>query len=182
MTMFVYLAGPIAGCNKSEANDWRAFVCKRLPSGVIGVSPLRCEPLIGRRYKLAYDDPRFGTPKAISAKNWFDSNRCDMVLVYLPKEISARRPSYGTVIEIGWAIAMRKPLIVVTDDPLVRDHPLIVANVPWVFDDFEPALETIEGLAMVYVGSAGVAQGSEHRASNARVEGSNPSPRSTSEE
>ena len=150
MTLFIYLAGPIAGCNKSEANDWREFVCKKLPAGVKGVSPLRCEPLIGRRYKLSHDDPRFGTPKAISAKNWFDSNRCDMVLAYLPKEISARRPSYGTIIEIGWAMAMRKPLIVVTNDPLVRDHPLIAANVPWVFDDFQPALETIAGLAEVY--------------------------------
>ena len=152
----VYLAGPIAGCNKSEANDWRAFVCGKLPPGVVGVSPLRCEPLIGRRYKLAYDDPRFGTPKAIAAKNWFDSNRCDMVLAYLPKEISARRPSYGTIIEIGWAIAMRKPTLLVTDDPLVRDHPLIAANVPWVFDDFTAALETIEGLAMVYTGPSNV--------------------------
>ena len=79
-----------------------------------------------------------------------------MVLAYLPKEINARRPSYGTVIEIGWAIAMRKPLLLVTDDPLVRDHPLIVANVPWVFPDFDAALETIEGLAMVYAGPSTV--------------------------
>ncbi len=152
--LYIYLAGPIAGCNKSEANDWRKFVCEKLPNGIIGVSPLRCEPLIGKRYKLAYDDPRFGTPKAIAAKNWFDSNRCDMVLAYLPKEISVRRPSYGTVIEIGWAIGMRKPLILVTDDPQVRDHPLIAANVPWVFPDFEPALETIAGLGEVYVPSS----------------------------
>ena len=101
----------------------------------------------------AYDDPRFGTPKAISAKNWFDSARCDMVLAYLPKEINDRRPSYGTVIEIGWAIAMRKPTIIVTDDAAVRDHPLIAANIPWVFPDFEPALETIAGLCEVYVGA-----------------------------
>ena len=42
MTMHIYLAGPIAGCNKSEANDWRAFVCGKFPPGVVGVSPLRC--------------------------------------------------------------------------------------------------------------------------------------------
>ncbi len=150
--IFVYLAGPIAGCNKGEANDWRAYVSQQLqPSGIVGVSPLRCEPLIGRKYKLSYDDPRFGIPKAIAAKNWYDSNRCDMVLAYLPKEISARRPSYGTIIEIGWAIGMRKPLLLVTDDPLVRDHPLIQANVPWVFPDFEPALETLIGLGEIYV-------------------------------
>ena len=157
MTMFIYLAGPIAGCNKSEANDWRAFVCGKFPPGVVGVSPLRCEPLIGRRYKLAYDDPRFGTPKAIAAKNLFDLQRADMVLAYLPKAIVEKKPSIGTVLEIGGIIwESAKPIILVTDVESIRDHPIIQAKVPWIFDDFDAALETIEGLAMVYVGSSTV--------------------------
>src|SRR3990167_258093 len=148
--LYVYLAGPIAGCDKKEANDWRDWVRARLPWGIVGVSPLRCEPLIGKRYKLQYDDPRFGTPKAIAGKNWFDSNRCDLVLAYLPKEINERRPSYGTVIEIGWAIGLRKPIVLVTDDKTVAEHPLIQANVNWVFDNFDEALETIVGTLDVY--------------------------------
>ena len=64
--LYCYLAGPIAGCNRAEANDWRAFVSERLPPGIVGGSPLRCEPLIGRGYKLAHDDARFLTPQTIS--------------------------------------------------------------------------------------------------------------------
>ena len=148
---FIYLAGPIAGCNKGEANDWRKYVQENLSEGIVGISPLRCEPMIGRKYKLVYDDPRFGTPKAISGKNWYDTNNCDLVLAYLPKEINDRRPSYGTVIEIGWAIGLRKPIVLVTDDKKLADHPLIQANINWVLEDLDTAMELIEGIFMDYV-------------------------------
>jgi len=149
---FIYLAGPITGCGKKEANDWRDDIRQCLSENIIGVSPLRCEPLIGRKYKHSYDDRRFGTTSAISGKNWLDTTLCDMVLAYLPREINDRRPSYGTVIELGWAIGMRKPIIVVSDDPALINHPLIVDNVNWIFDNFEDALDVIHGLFDVYTG------------------------------
>ncbi len=64
----VYLAGPIAGCDKGEANDWRWHVAGKLrASGIVGISPLRCEPLVGERYMVGYEDPRFGTARAIAS-------------------------------------------------------------------------------------------------------------------
>jgi hypothetical protein len=94
---FVYLAGPILGCTGPEANDWRTDVAAKLePFNIIGISPLRCEPLVGERYDVSYPDPCFGTADAIAAKNRFDTKQCDMGLFYIPKpvatdeEISAR--------------------------------------------------------------------------------------------
>ena len=45
MKKYVYLAGPIAGCTEEEATEWREYVCTYFPHGIVGISPLRCEPL-----------------------------------------------------------------------------------------------------------------------------------------
>ena len=45
MKKYIYLAGPIAGLTEEEATEWRAEVRENLPQGIIGISPLRCEPL-----------------------------------------------------------------------------------------------------------------------------------------
>jgi nucleoside 2-deoxyribosyltransferase len=73
-------------------------------------------------------------------------------LAYLPKELNDRRPSYGTSIEIGWAIGLRKPLIVVSDDEYLTEHPLIKHNASWRFNNLEDAVEVIVGLFSDYVG------------------------------
>lgn len=150
VTQYVYLAGPIAGCDQGEAKDWREWICDRLPSGIKGVSPLRCEPLIGNRYELQYEDPRFGVPKAIASKNEFDTRKCDIVLAYLPKELNNRRPSYGTIMEIAWAQMIHKQVILVTDDPYLQRHPLVSGAASWVLPDLQQALEVIEGVMGVY--------------------------------
>ena len=81
----IYLAGPIFGATGAEANDWRRDMIARLaPHGIIGISPLRCEPMVGTRYDLHYADPCFGTPAAILGKNFLDLRACDLTLAYLP--------------------------------------------------------------------------------------------------
>lgn len=160
MNKYIYLAGPIAGCDKGEANDWRKEVSDAFIDGIIGISPLRCEPLIKERYDDAeafangegqYQDKRFGTPNAIAHKNELDMRSCDLTLAYLPAEISARRPSYGTVCEIAWAKILNKPCILVTDDLGVANHPVVTAGCGWVLDNFEDAVDTIHGLFGDYV-------------------------------
>ena len=154
MKKYIYLAGPIAGCTETEATEWRDHVCTFFPHGIVGISPLRCEPL---KKGLTYTDegatPKmWSDPRAIATKNWLDTESCDLVLAYLPKELNDRRPSYGTVIEIGWAIGLRKPLIVVSDDKQLMDHPLIKHNASWRLDSLDDAVEVINGLFGEYIG------------------------------
>ncbi|WP_316234988.1 MULTISPECIES: hypothetical protein [unclassified Bradyrhizobium] len=81
----IYLAGPIFGATGAEANDWRRDMIARLaPIGIVGISPLRCEPMVGDRYDLHYADPCFGTPAAILGKNFLDLRACDFVLAHFP--------------------------------------------------------------------------------------------------
>ena len=152
---FIYLAGPIAGCTQEEANEWRDYVCSMLPHAIVGISPLRCEPLKeGMTYTEEGASPKmWSDPRAIATKNWLDTESCDLVLAYLPKELNEKRPSYGTVIEIGWAIGLRKPLIVVSDDKQLMDHPLIKHNASWRLDSLDDAVEVIMGLFGEYIGS-----------------------------
>ena len=153
MKKYIYLAGPIAGCTETEATEWRDHVCTFFPHGIVGISPLRCEPL---KKGLTYTDegatPKmWSDPRAIATKNWLDTESADLVLSYLPKEMNDRRPSIGTIIEIGWAIGLRKPLIVVSDDDYVLEHPLIQRNASWRFDNLDDAVEVITGLFSDYV-------------------------------
>ena len=152
---FIYLAGPVAGCTVDEANEWREEIRSRLPHGIVGISPLRCEPLKeGMKYTEEGASPKmWSDPRAIATKNWLDTESCDLVLAYLPKKLNDRRPSYGTVIEIGWAIGLRKPLIVVSDDKYMMNHPLIQHNASWRLDNLEDAVEVIIGLFGEYIGS-----------------------------
>lgn len=146
----IYLAGPIAGMNFDEANKWRVEVQSKLHKGIVGVNPLRCEPLMGESYQINMDK-MWSIPGAISTKNWLDTESCDLVLAYLPKEFNDRRPSVGTIIEIGWAIGLRKPLIIISDDPAITKHPLITRNAGWVLDNLDDAVRVIHGLFDVYI-------------------------------
>ena len=143
----VYLAGSIAGCNKGEANDWRRLMIDRLSDhNIKGISPLRCEPLIGERYGMGSDDPRFGDARAIASKNFMDVQSCDMTLCYMPRELNVRRLSVGTLIELAWAHAIRKPTILVTDYEFLIEHPVVQANASWILPTLTDAREVIIGV------------------------------------
>lgn len=147
----VYLAGPVTDTNRAEANDWRDNVRRGLqPANIQGISPLRCEPLIGDRYKVTHPDPRFGTARAVAAKNFFDVQHCDMMLAYLPRVIVERRPSYGTVGELAWAFALRKPTILVSTAPEMIEHPVIQACAGWVLETLDEGIEVILGILSDY--------------------------------
>ncbi len=153
MKKFVYLAGPITECTMGEAHDWREYVIEKFSKNIIGVSPLRGEPPVENRFTPSGGDLKFRTPKAIAAKNHYDTHNCDAVLAYLPKEYNERRPSYGTIFELGWATGVQTPTILVTDDPMLIEHPLIEAKVNWILNDFDDAIEVINTLFNAYVGN-----------------------------
>lgn len=147
----VYLAGPIGGCDRFEANEWRHIAEAYLRQfGIKGISPLRCEPLIGERYTNVNPDPKFGTARAIASKNLADVRMCDITLVYLPRELNERKPSYGSVCEISWAHALGKPTILVSDDPAIIGHPVIQANAGWIVDNLDDGLEIAVGILAAY--------------------------------
>jgi nucleoside 2-deoxyribosyltransferase len=147
----VYLAGPITNKTISEANDWRVPVCAALEEhGIVGVSPLRCEPPRGERYTIANADPLFGTSRAIRSKNILDVKFCSMTLAYLPKHLNPSWPSVGTIGELCMASAFGKPTILVSDDPRLTEHPVLRACAGWILPTLEDATEVMVGVLKVY--------------------------------
>ena len=133
---YVYLAGPIEGCNEDEINNWRhdAMTYYLMNSEDIrGCNPYRVEE---KHFK---GEPSFA--QKIMDKNWYDCQRCDAILAYLPKHINDRRPSIGTLFEIAWFVSMRKPIFIVSEDMNYINHPLVVANTGWIYQDLDEALQ-----------------------------------------
>lgn len=154
---FVYLAGPIMDCTFGEANDWRQYVSDKLePHNIIGISPLRCEPIHGEIYTPDYPDPCFGVPRAIAAKNKFDVHKCDITLALLPKPTKpGTTVSMGTLEEIAWADEAGKMIIQVSDDPKVINHPVVDSVRGWklvVQTEVEPvgSVQPVNRFGMTY--------------------------------
>ena len=139
MKKFVYLAGPIEGCNKEEITIWRNKCYVGFLENIIGINPYRAE-----------SEPNTEeTRKRIVMKNYMDVTSSDLILATMPREINNRRPSYGTTMEIGWAYSMQKPVVIVSDDLEIHDHPLL--NVAGAhFYDLEEAIDYINVLLGEY--------------------------------
>ena len=143
----VYLAGPIVGCTDKEANDWRRYVADRVAvAGVRAVSPLRCEPIRGEHYDMGNNDPKFGTARAIGAKNIYDVRNTDMTLAYIPAPPEGGRHSWGTMCELAGAHFINKQTILVSDDPIVLSHPVLDGMAGWVLNTLDEAIEVISGV------------------------------------
>jgi len=160
ITKFVYLAGPVLGQTKGQANIWRQQVDAALrdctDGQIVGISPLRCEPAIGSVYAANYADPKFGSARAISSKNLYDTKNCDITLVYLPPPVKGQPVSLGAIIELAWAYALGKPTVLVTEDPRMLSHPLVSTCSSWVVPNLEDAIVLIIGILDGYEGGKNV--------------------------
>lgn len=154
----VYLAGPVLGQNREGANGWRHYAADKLKDfGIIGISPLRCEPLIGAKYpNETPGDNKFGSARAIASKNLLDVKMCDLTLACLPLREDGSHQSYGTIVELSWAHALGKPVILVSDDPGIYKHPVINSCAGWVLKDLDEGLEVITGILAGYTGGKNV--------------------------
>lgn len=140
----VLLCGPIGGCTWEEANLWRHKAIIILGEyNIEGLSPLRAEPAPkdGGTYDAAFGVNTMDVHKAVYSKNKMDIDMADMVLFYLPKEINDRRPSYGTVWELGYAHGKGKPTVLISDDLRILGHPDLYCSASWVVKTLDDGIK-----------------------------------------
>lgn len=126
MNLLVYTAGPITGCDHEGATGWRELVRNELSrSGIDTISPMRGKPNIGvgNIYTAAitreFTDP-LRTSAGINTRDFNDVKRADLIFVNL---LGARKVSIGTVMEIAWARAFGKPVVLIMEpEGNVHDH------------------------------------------------------------
>ena len=147
MSKSLYLAGPIAGLSYRESTDWRKTVAGLLYSDVIPLSPMRGkeyldgDPSIKGDYDAVQRNRHaLSTQAAITARDRFDTMvRGDAVLVNF---LGAKKISLGTVIEVGWADAARKPIILVIEkEGNVHDYLMIREAAGFRTDSLEEACQ-----------------------------------------
>lgn len=154
----VYLAGPIAGLGYDETTDWRNVVTMEL-------HPIKClSPMRGKEYLQGekqdvhnhvfmpgYETAMSG-PKGIVSRDRFDVARCDLVFMNLVRSnkdtdtLGANKVSIGTMVELGWADAYRKPVVVILDDNNPHIHPFVLEIAGFITTSLEDAIKITKSI------------------------------------
>ena len=145
----VYLAGPIAGIPGTDALEWRIKATLSLEERMIEcLDPMRSkEEITGpERISTNFNDYAisgpFFTAKGIMARDFADVKRCDALLVNL---LGAKKPSLGTVMELAWAYAMQKPVVVAMESEgnLHDLHPMLHEAMPFRVETLDEAIDCV---------------------------------------
>ena len=121
----LYLGGPIRGLSYGESTDWRAYVASKMPRHIKVLSPMRAKKYLSGEKILGngYEAYPLSSQRGTNSRDRFDVGRCDMLFFNF---LGAMRVSIGSVKEIGWADAWRKPMVIVMEpEGNIHDHVLI---------------------------------------------------------
>ena len=145
----VYLAGPITGLDFGTSVGWRTYAKAALQPDIEGFSPLRCKEYLAERGALlasGYDDTVLSSARGIMTRDHHDCMTCDLILVNL---LGAERVSIGTVMEIAWGHAYRKPLVVAMEKTgNVHDHAMITEAIGFRVETMDQALVTVRAILL----------------------------------
>jgi nucleoside 2-deoxyribosyltransferase len=152
----VYLAGPIEGLTHKQATSWRLEAENYFADNNIKtLSPMRNKlfleslesissaSLAAESEKISKTHPMvklLSSDQGVMARDFNDCKRADVILAVILDQVG--RPSVGTMMEIAFAFAMQKPVILVTDDPALMNHPMISVAAQFKTDDLELGIRT----------------------------------------
>ena len=148
MTYSVYLAGPISGCSYDGAVDWREEVINKLPPQISGFSPMRAKTYLAKETDIedSYESVVMSSQRGIFARDHYDCRRCDALFVNL---LNAERVSIGTVMEIAWAVAYNKPIILVMEEKgNLHDHAMIREAAPLTVRTIDEGIHLLTALLL----------------------------------
>jgi|HubBroStandDraft_1064217.scaffolds.fasta_scaffold144307_1 nucleoside 2-deoxyribosyltransferase len=140
----VYLAGPISGLTFAGAQEWRNEFTRRVDSRIKAYSPLRGKDYLAGLGILeqSYANFPLSTDQGLTTRDRYDCMGADLVVFYL---LGAQRISVGTMIEMGWCDAARKPAVLVIEkEGNPHDHPMVRQTVPFRVDNLDDALKVTE--------------------------------------
>ena len=135
-TPLIYLAGPIAGSGYKEITDWRRDAALQL-------SPLKTlNPMRAKEY-MQNETENIHNYQLNTVIEHALGMSCDAVLMNLTKSKSI---SIGSMIEIGWADAFRKPLVLIIDQDNLHIHPMVLEMAGFVVTTLEEGVEVVKAL------------------------------------
>lgn len=144
----VYLAGPIAGLTFEGCTNWRNEVAEMLLPYIDGFSPMRAKEYFkgqGVISKNAYTQT-LSSDRGILTRDHWDCMTADLIFVNL---LGAQSISQGTVMEIAFGHAYRKPIVCVMEPKgNLHDHPMIRQAIDFRFEDIKSAVEVTKAILL----------------------------------
>lgn len=137
---YAYLAGPMTGLSYAAANGWRVVVRNALLPRIECLSPLR-----------GITEAQYAAQDAAACQRDFlrdfnDVRCCDLVFVNL---LGSTRVSQGTIYEVAWAYAFRKPVVVaIENEGNPHDHPFLIHSQPHFAFTLEEAMEVTRSILL----------------------------------
>lgn len=142
----VYLAGSMTGLTYKAAKGWRLQAAEYLNEhNIRTLSPMRGHSHVGPDDELDayYEVEGLGGENAVVAADRSDVMRSDAVLFNFT---GATRVSIGSIVEVAWADAWRKPAVAVIEDGSIHDHPFIRSLCQFRYRTLLEGLAAIERL------------------------------------
>lgn len=123
----IYLAGPMDGLAYADAMNWRATLSVWLrPYDIQALSPMRDQQVPADGVVRDVGECFYGSPAVFTERDLLDIRRSDLVLVNLNDQV---KPSIGTAVEIGYAYALQKPIVLVAEEG-TDIHPMVEYMTP----------------------------------------------------
>lgn len=148
----VYLAGAIAGLCFKGATSWREYAKEELAkSGIVGRSPMRAKEYLSDVTRFSkdcrdYAGNALSSTKGITTRDRFDVMTSDVILVNF---LGTTTPSIGTSIELGWADAFRKPVVMAIEPDNVHDHAIVKEIAGYQVPTLDEALAIVKAILSV---------------------------------
>lgn len=145
----VYLGGPITGKTFDDANRWRRLAAEELCKyGIRCLSPLRGKDALkskGVLHGTSYEGSPLTLSKGFVARDRFDVSRSDVVLLNFSDATSV---SIGTMVEVGWADAARRPIVMIPDQHGLYKHGFLDELCQYIVPDLHSALSIVRTLIL----------------------------------
>ena len=153
----VYLAGPITGLSYDGATDWRDQAMQIFATaGIDAYSPMRMKTYLLDETKISdsYESSVMSSQRGIYARDYYDCKTKDALFVNLLGTLRYdvdTRVSIGTVMEIAWATAHQKPIVLVMEKEPgknIHDHAMLREACPLWVDNLQEGYKMMKGLLL----------------------------------
>ena len=130
--MKVYLSGGIYKNNKEATENWREVVTLKLGKDQI-INPCR---------NRAIYDPIAFTVTELITRDRQDINNADLILIYGYQV--GNHLGIGTWCEMEYAQSLSKPIVIISIDPRIINHPWVKHHCVKIFDKLDEAINYIK--------------------------------------
>lgn len=163
----VYLAGPISGLTYEEAIERRKLAVKLL-APIHAISPMRGKEelkgreIVGNAAGYANLTHPFNQPGGIVARDRYDVTNCEAILMDLEGSRRTGQISIGTMVELGWADMLRRPVVVVWGSQTLEnwenphEHIFVRQLAGFHVETLEEACDILKKILLPYEGVEGV--------------------------